>query len=104
MATPQRKQLERELREEAKRNGSAWAMLRTWPAKTTYYTPDGRAIPNLPADPYSMRRYLNKGFTLAPPQGNGAAESKAKLICERCGRSDFKARIGYISHTRSCKK
>ena len=37
-------------------------------AKATYYKSDGEALPNLPADVDSMRRYLARGFTLAPPQ------------------------------------
>ena len=35
--------------------------------KMTYYTKDGRPLKDLPADAYSMRRYLTKGFTLTPP-------------------------------------
>lgn len=41
--------------------------LKTVP-RMTYYTKDGREIPNLPADPYSLRHYLSKGFTIQPPQ------------------------------------
>lgn len=104
MATPSRIRLERELRQEAERSGVAWAILPGWPRKQTYYTPDGRALPNLPADPWSMERYLKKGFTLAPPQGNGGAEPEAQLVCKHCGRSDFKAPIGRISHERNCKE
>ena len=39
-----------------------------WPRKATYYKPDGEAMPNLPADPGSMQRYLDRGYTLAPPK------------------------------------
>ena len=35
--------------------------------KATFYTKDGRAMPNLPNDPISRRRYLARGFTLSPP-------------------------------------
>lgn len=43
--------------------------LKSWPAKATYYKQNGEAMPNLPADPYSMNRYLGRGFTLTPPLG-----------------------------------
>lgn len=36
-------------------------------AKATYYKSTGEPLPNLPADPVSMRKYLSKGFTLTPP-------------------------------------
>lgn len=41
--------------------------LNSWPAKATYYKPNGESLPNLPADPYSMKRYLRRGLTLTPP-------------------------------------
>lgn len=41
--------------------------LKGWPAKATYYKPNGEPMHNLPADPYSMGRYLRRGFTLTPP-------------------------------------
>lgn len=41
--------------------------------KTTYYNQQGEALPNLPADPYHMERYLKRGFTLTPP-GPGTPE------------------------------
>lgn len=34
----------------------------------TYWTKEGRRIDNLPADPWNMRRYLARGFTLEPPK------------------------------------
>mgnify|MGYP001611306533 FL=1 len=43
-----------------------------WPARLTYYKPDGsggwEALPNLPADPMSMKLYLDRGFILNPPK------------------------------------
>lgn len=41
--------------------------LAEWPEKATYYKPNGEAMPNLPADAWSMKRYLQRGFTLTPP-------------------------------------
>ncbi len=49
--------------------------------KATYYAPTGKAIPNLPADPYSMRHYLRRGFSLMPPSTSKPQEmedTKAK--------------------------
>ncbi len=46
----------------------------------TYYKPDGESM-WLPADPYSLRRYLRRGFTLVPPSTSkpqGAKGHKAK--------------------------
>ena len=69
---PTRQELERAIREQARRNN--WGVvLDRWPHRTTYYTPDGRAMPNLPADPWSMQRYLARGFSLAPPANPTAA-------------------------------
>ena len=34
----------------------------------TYYDQEGTPIPNLPADPASMREYLAAGLTLSPPR------------------------------------
>lgn len=39
----------------------------TPPPRAQYYRPNGTPLPNLlPGDPYSMQRYLAKGFTLSP--------------------------------------
>lgn len=48
------------LAEELKSQGFALRDIGTWPAKTTYYTPDGRALPNLPAEPSAMAKYVSK--------------------------------------------
>jgi hypothetical protein len=36
--------------------------------KLTYYKKTGEALPNLPADPQNMRKYLDRGFLLEPPK------------------------------------
>ncbi len=41
--------------------------LKTCP-KLTYYKNDGTPLPNLPADPYHMKRYLERGFSIEPPK------------------------------------
>ena len=63
----QRIQLERELRQQLASQGYSTELLRIWPARATYYKPDGEAMPGLPADPFSMKKYLSRGFTLVPP-------------------------------------
>ena len=52
-----------------------------WPTRATYYKADGEAMPNLPADPWSMQRYLARGFTLVPP-GQLAEEAAARQATE----------------------
>jgi hypothetical protein len=43
----------------------------------TYYKPDGEAV-KLPADPYSLHRYLRRGFTLSPPSTSKPQETKVR--------------------------
>lgn len=89
-----------ELKAELKRQGAAVALLDEWPAKATYYKPNGEAMPNLPSDPWSMQRYFGRGYTLAPPQA--VEESTSSLPsdegvhqCEecvhKCNECDFEA-------------
>lgn len=56
------------LQQELARQGFVIRDLGSWPPKATYYKPNGEAMRNLPADPYSMQRYLARGFTLVPPE------------------------------------
>ncbi len=86
-------QIIRDLRE----SGCAWGFVGEWPTKATYYKSTGEAMPNLPADPWSMKRYLNRGFTLAPPVEQG-------LVCDVCGKSGFTHRVGLAGHKRTHKK
>ena len=63
MATPtERRFLEQKLKAQGFTAG-----LTNWPRRVTYYKPDGEALPNLPADPEHMQKYLSRGFTLKPP-------------------------------------
>ena len=64
---PTRQAVEREIRKDLAAQGYSVALLRQWPARATYYKTDGEAMPGLPADPFSMQRYLARGFTLFPP-------------------------------------
>ena len=52
---------------ELARDGFVIRDLGNWPLTATYYRPDGEALPNLPADPYSMQKYRRRGFTLVAP-------------------------------------
>ena len=60
-----------ELREERQwlaGQGFSWTFLQNTREKVTWYKPDGTALHNLPADPYHMKRYRARGWTLAPPE------------------------------------
>ncbi len=64
-------------------------------ARATYYNKEGKELPNLPADPYHLQRYLARGFTLEKPQ-------TSEIKCEVCGKS-FKAKIALEGHKHSHK-
>src|SRR3989304_6527100 len=49
--------------------------LTDWPRRITWYKPDGEAMPNLPADPWHMERYLARGFTPDLPRVAQADQS-----------------------------
>jgi hypothetical protein len=78
--------------------------------KRKYYTPDGRELV-LPADPYSLNQYLNKGFTLTPPVKPATpevvvetietpvVENSEKSICPECGY-ESKDHVGLAIHRR----
>jgi len=60
-----------ELREERQwlaTQGFSWSFLQNNRDKATWYKPDGTSIPNLPTDPYHMKRYRARGWTLVPPE------------------------------------
>jgi hypothetical protein len=60
-----------ELREERhwlSQQGFSWSLIQNSREKFTWYKPDGTALPNLPADPYHMKRYRARGWTLVPPE------------------------------------
>ena len=100
MTTSARVRLEREIVRELQESGASVRLLPNWPAKATYYTKEGRVMPNLPADPWSMKRYLARGFTLTPP----VKEESGELICDECGAGPFKAKIGLAGHKRTHNK
>jgi len=91
--------IDMELRRDLANQGFAFSEVKNLQEqpKATYYKADGTAMPNLPADPRSMKRYLARGFTLAPPVGQG-------LVCDVCGKSGFTHRVGLAGHKRTHKK
>jgi len=91
-----------------------------WPKKITYYKSTGEALPNMPADPWHMERYLARGFTLVRPSPPGpavsrgigiplpqeeapAAPSAGDLVCTECG-FEAKSAFGLQAHKRSHKR
>lgn len=97
MKRPEMLQLQRELVAQ----GFVIRNVGEWPKKATYYKPNGEAMPGLPADPYSMKRYLARGFTLVPPT-EPVASGNGDFVCE-CGKP-CASRIGLFSHKRTHEK
>jgi hypothetical protein len=98
MPTTEEMAIRRDIQARLQRDGIAIDFLRDWPAKATYYKPSGEAMPNLPADAYSMQRYLRRGFSLVPPK------KTTSLVCDVCGAGPFGAPIGLTGHKRTHKK
>jgi len=72
-----------------------------------YYSKDGREMV-LPADPYSLRHYLSKGFTLTPPEKPAQADvvtvatetqPSGQFVCPECGK-EAKDHVGLAIHRR----
>ena len=72
MATPKGMALKRELMNQLKAQGYSWQFT-DWPRRITWFNTTGQAMPNLPADPWHMERYLARGFTPDLPRVQGAA-------------------------------
>lgn len=73
-----KQQLQKQLTQELEKSGYKVELLKQWPVRATYYKKDGEPMSNLPADPYSMQRYLRKGFTLTPPQGAAPKKTRSR--------------------------
>lgn len=61
MATPKQIALQKELASQLQGQGYC-VRLTDWPRRITWFKPTGEAMPNLPADPWHMERYLARGF------------------------------------------
>jgi len=99
----------RELQVELVKQGFAIQDVGQWPAKATFYKPGGEPMPNLPADPYSMKNYLRRGFTLTPPvkPSNGEGEETPVVLNPtKCAFCDFEAKseFGLSVHVRKHKR
>lgn len=113
------KKEEQAIVEELNEQGFAIRNLKSWPAKSTYYKPDGEPMPNLPSDPWSLQRYLRRGFTLAPPVlpsageigfglsvdvvDDGGEKAGNPLKCGQCG-FESKSHFGLTAHMRKHKR
>ena len=90
--------------------GFAWEFLEgATQAKATYYKRDEKGIiiplPNLPADPDSIRKYHKRGAVLDKSMLEPQAVEKSQegtFACEVCGKS-FSKQIALSGHKRSHK-
>ena len=78
--------------------------------RATFYTRNRNngevvTMPNLPADPYSLAHYLEKGFVLDKSQLKPQAVEKSQegFTCEVCGK-EFSQQIALAGHKRTHKK
>jgi len=71
--------------------------------RVTMYTPDGRKMDNLPADPYHLPRYMKRGFTVNPPSTKPQMESPDGFPCETCGKV-LSTKLALAGHSRSHKE
>jgi len=63
--------------------GFSWSFLQNTREKVTWYKPDGTALHNLPADPYHMKRYRARGWTLAPPEAPAIPQDAVDQLQEQ---------------------
>jgi len=94
----------RELQQELATQGVAFK-LTEWPARATYYKADGEPMPGLPADPFHMKKYLARGFTLMPPlpRVEPKVVEVSDFTCPNCGRP-CAGHLGLFAHRRACDK
>lgn len=87
MATPKEATVERDLRRRLADEGYSLQVTH-WPRKLTYFNLKGEAFPNLPADPYSMVRYMDRGLTPGLPRTQpeaAVAEPEAERVVMDAG-------------------
>jgi hypothetical protein len=63
--------------------GFSWSFIQNSREKATWYKPDGTALPNLPADPYHMRRYRARGWTLVAPDSPAIPQDAVDQLQEQ---------------------
>jgi len=63
--------------------GFSWSFIQNNREKATWYKPDGTALPNLPADPYHMRRYRARGWTLVAPDSPAIPQDAVDQLQEQ---------------------
>ena len=63
--------------------GFSWSFIQNNREKATWYKPDGTVLPNLPADPYHMRRYRARGWTLVPPESPAIPQDAVDQLQEQ---------------------
>ena len=113
MATPNQMAQKRELASQLRGQGYAFT-LTDWPRRITWFKPSGEAMPNLPADPWHMERYLARGFTPDLPKAVVAEQrvvketvipepAASKPVCGACGQ-ECKSAFGLRAHMRSHKE
>ena len=113
MATPKGMALKRELMNQLKAQGYSWQFT-DWPRRITWFNTKGQAMPNLPADPWHMERYLARGFTPDLPKAVVAEQrvveetvipepAASKPVCGACGQ-ECKSAFGLRAHMRSHKE
>ncbi|KKN57536.1 hypothetical protein LCGC14_0560820 [marine sediment metagenome] len=77
--------------------------------RVTYYhkdTKSGKVVehPNMPCDPYSLQRYLGRGFKLTKEDLSQAVEkSQEGFTCQVCEKP-FPKRRALVGHMRSHQK
>lgn len=100
--------------EEIRKVGAGWEWTESiyQQPRATYYHFDSKSNsviehPNMPCDPYSLRRYLARGFRLDKegliPQTVEKSQEGSEFTCEVCGNS-FSKRIALVGHMRKHSK
>lgn len=73
----------------AQLQGRGYALQVTdWPRRITWFKPSGEAMPNLPADPWHMERYLARGFTPDLPRVQEAVAETVSLQDTAVGEAE----------------
>ena len=66
-----------------------------------FVSKEGNLLPNLPVDPYHLKRWQDRGFRVATKEDYVKVDP---LVCSMCGAGPFKAKIGLLGHMRTHTK